>query len=414
MKTWTPPKSDHSVRAQNCIAQGALTNSKRPESFIKGIYPTHLRAGKGAMVYDVEGRSYIDFIGGLGSSSIGYADDEVNNALFYQLRSGATLSLSTDIEVRFAEKLKEYFPFISHMKIMKTGTEACIAAVKIARAFTQKKDPRRLMVLSEGYHGWSDEFVSLTPPGYGVPPFVNIKKLNTNYTEDDLIQASCVIIEPVMTDISDSRISWLRKLREDCTRTGCILIFDEIVTGFRFPKFSVSKYFGIEPDIICLGKGLANGLPIAVVAGNSEIMNNDYFVSGTFCGETISMAAGLKVMELLQNKYQIERTWEAGAAFIKEFNEINSNIQLNGYPTRGRFDGDPMFRSLFWQESCKAGVLWGASYFFNHCHMEHTYDVLNISRDIVGKIKSGQVKLEGFLPQSPFSQKVRDDKAGAS
>ena len=410
-------------KADRLIAQGALTNSKRPETFIKGVYPTHLKNGNGCYVWDYENKKYFDFITGLGSNLLGYANQEVNTAISHRLTQGITLSLGTQEELDLAERLKIIFPFVDCMKFLKTGTEACMAAVRIARAYTHRK-----LILSAHYHGWSDGFVSLSPPSIGCPEqydhseeplfyiFDEDYEVNLTYSKymysyidkNSPLNAAAIIIEPITTDFSDSRIEWLRRLREFCTKNGVLLIFDEVITGFRFPQFSVANYYGIEPDIICLGKAMANGMPISCVAGKKEIMNcGEYFISSTFAGETLSLAAAKKTMELLQTKYKLKDLWEKGEAWLTEFNSFYpEKIKIEGYPTRGRFVGDSEVKALLFQEACEAGILLGPSWFFNFPLSEENH-ILASLKEILCKIKKGNVKLKGEMPKSPFSEKMR-------
>jgi acetylornithine/succinyldiaminopimelate/putrescine aminotransferase len=174
---------------------------------------------------------------------------------------------------------------------------------------------------------------------------------------------------------------------------------------------SVSNYYGIDPDIICLGKCIANGLPLSVVGGKKEVMEcGEYFISSTFAGETLSLAAALKTMTLIQsNKYDLNYLWEKGQQFITRFNTIASDVvMIEGFPTRGVLRGEPLSKALFMQEACKAGVLLGPSWFFNFKHVDVMDSVLNICGDIAVRIKTGSVKLEGEIPSSPFAQRMRE------
>jgi glutamate-1-semialdehyde 2,1-aminomutase len=396
------------IRAQDCIAQTALTNSKRIDCLVKGVYPTHLTKGLGCHVWDTSGKKYVDFICGLGTNLLGYAEAEVTEAICTQARRGASFSLGTPLELEVAEKVKELFPFVTHLRFLKTGSEACLAALRIARAKTKRSG-----ILSHGYHGWGDEFVFLSPPALGVPRvFYETTGSLGDISQDETFDGvAAVIVEPVMADISQERIEWLNLLREKCTKNGTLLIFDEIITGFRFPGFSASRYFGIEPDLICLGKAIANGMPLSVVAGKKDVMNCDeYFVSSTFAGETLSLAAALKTMTLIQtNKYDLQTLWEQGTRFLAQFNSFwPKTLAIQGYPTRGIFTGDPLTKALFWQEACKAGILFGPSWFFNFKHIEHSDAILSTCQDIIARLKTSEVKLEGEMPQSPFAQKIRE------
>lgn len=405
MKRWRPPNPEWQVRADQVIAQGCLTNSKHPRSHVRGVYPTHLLKGEGCRVIDADGNLYLDFICGLGSSLFGFAHTEISAAVMSQIHKGSALSFATTLEVEVAEKLIQAFPWCQSVKFLKTGSEACSAAIKIARAATGRK-----LVISEGYHGWHDDFVSLSPPALGVPKRDWIRKLEkTEYPPDEV---AAVIVEAVTLDTSDEYFNWLRELRENCTRTGTMLIFDEVITGFRFPGMSVAKFSGIEPDLICIGKAMGGGLPISAVMGKHAVMNCDeYFVSSTFAGDTLALAACKKTIEMLQGKYRLEDLWERGLNFQKRFNALwPEGVTIKGYPTRGVFEGNEMTKALFFQEACKAGILFGPSFFYNFSHMTINDQVIASCDDILMRIKQGNVRLEGEMPKKPFAQAVREQK----
>lgn len=398
---------DFSIKSQDLIAQNALTNSKRPECFIKGVYQTHVKKAQGPFVWDVDGHQLFDFICGMGSMIIGHGNQLIAESIYRQATNGITLSLSTPLELELAERLKEILPWADKFRFLKTGTEACMAAIKIARAKTG-----RHLVMSEGYHGWSDEFVSLTKPAIGVLQSGHMAELDPNSISDIF---AAVIVEPVMTDLSEKRIKWLRDLREKCTEHGVMLIFDEVITGFRTPKFTMSEYLGIEPDIICLGKAMGGGMPISCIAGKTDVMNcGEYFVSSTFAGETCSIAASLMVINLLRTtKFDMKELWSQGKHFQDKFNTLMPDrVVLSGYPSRAIFQGDPLTKALLWQEAYKAGILLGASWFLSFAHVPYLERVLNLLNDITIRIKTGSVILQGEMPQSPFAQRMREESNG--
>ena len=528
-------------RADLCIAQGALTNSKRPESFIGGVYPTHADWGKGSTL-SCDKKIFIDFICGLGSNLMGYGNPLLLDTLVDRYKRGATLSLSSVEELDCAEKLKSIFPFTDLWKFGKNGSDVCMAAIRCARTYhgvryenetmyslqgnpelqsisqgQNKKDwhtralqvlcediyaitkncrdssnipeeipensprissgktkegeelkvrnkqgerqnklfdkdwkvnedalrkmwehassrashelqrpngdnvvmPRssrtgspRVIVLSDGYHGVWDGFIGLSEPRCGVIKDPYIYRLTGN--EHLIKDAAAVIIEPVELDYSKDRFNYLKHLRAECTKHGTLLIFDEIITGFRFKGLSVSNYFGVRPDIVLIGKAMGGGLPISAMGGKKEIMNcGEYFYSGTFFGETCAMALCIKTIDLLhdaRNKYNIDELWTHGQAFLDKFNSFTDKLKIVGYPTRGSFQGDELFKALFWQETCKAGILFGPSWFYNFDHIDASEIVLHACKDIVMRINSGLVKLEGKMPESPFSAKMRGQK----
>lgn len=393
-------------RAQDCIAQGYLTNSKRPQSHVKNVYPTHIARGHGCYLWDHQGRRYFDFICGLGTNLLGYGNDRIAAAISSRLYEGYCHSFATHHEIECAEKLKELFPFVDAVKFLKSGSEACSAAVRIARAATGRK-----LVLSDGYHGWHDDFVSLTDPAVGVPRAAPYTRAIAKLVDAELAisEAAAVMVEPVITDWSDERRAWLDRLRALCTKHGTLLIFDEVITGLRFPRFSVAAYWNITPDLIVLGKALGGGMPLAAVGGRYSVMNAaEYFVSSTYAGETLSLVAAKTAMGLLQSKYDLNLLWEKGQAFLDQFNALApGTIWIEGYPTRGTFKGDPLTRALFFQEMCEAGVLFGPSWFFSFPLADEADGVLQSCRDVLTRIAHGQVTLRGELPQSPFAEKVR-------
>lgn len=375
-------------RAQDCIAQGALTNSKRPESYVLGVYPTHAKKASGGRILASDGKMYIDLICGLGTNLIGYSNHLIAGAVQKRLYDGITMSLSSEIEVQFAEKVKEIMPWVSHIKVLKSGTEACMAATKIARAYTGIDT-----VGSEGYHGWSDDFVSMHPPALGVP--------DRGWMKSSLSQ-EINIFEPVITD-------WSGQRRKQIENLGGVKIYDEVITGLRVPQHTWARYWNHTPDLVCLGKALGGGMPLSVVAGKKEIMEcGEYFVSSTFGGETASLAAGIKMIELMQTKYNIENLWQWGQNFMDDFNSIwPDGIKMKGYPTRGVWEGSELTKALFMQECALAGVLVGPSWFFCFPHMEFRETLLLTFQQILSKIKMGSVPLKGEMPKKPFAQGVR-------
>lgn len=400
-------------RAENAIAQGALTNSKRPQSFVDGVYPTHVSHGKGAFLFCADtGKRYIDFVCGLGSNLFGYGNEEIARAVSQAYLTGASLSLGSRLEVECAETLLGVLPGMKRVKFFKTGSEACSAAIRIARAATG-----RVWVLSDAYHGWHDPFVSLTEPAKGVPrnparSNLAIERLSEHDYLLESAAAAAVIVEPIITDWSESRRQWLIDLQERCKKTGTWLILDEVITGYRWPGLSVTKWAGLEPDLVCLGKAIGGGMPLAAVCGRDAAAMDDpeYFVSSTFAGDRTALAAFKAVNEMMRGpRYDVSDLWERGKVFQERFNAVLDGIvAIEGYPTRGILKGTPEAKAIFMQEACKAGLLFGPSFFFGFQHAELTEEVLATLKDVALKIKTGGVRLEGAMPSTPFAQKARE------
>lgn len=387
-------------RACNSIHHGALTNSKRPEVFVKGVGPTHVVSGNGCTLIDKKGNKYIDYVCALGTNLFGYNNPQINSAISKQLSKGIVYSLSSEIEVEYAETLKGYLHYIGKFRFLKTGTEACMGSIRIARAHTNRNH-----ILSEGYHGWSDPFVSLSPPSLGVPEDFNIKKFTAIEQINESVAA--IIVEPIITDYSKERFEFLIKLQDKCKKTGTLLIFDEIITGLRWKNLTFSNNSGIYPDILLLGKCVGGGLPLSIIGTKPGIgEGKEWFVSGTHAGETLSLAAGMEVLKMLHSTHKIDLLWAQGQKFIDSFNSM-SDLKIVGYPTRGVLEGEALMKALFFQESVKAGMIFGPSFFYNFCHHDYDDVTLNACNDIFTKIKTGMVQLEGSMPTSPFAQQQR-------
>lgn len=394
-------------RAEQSIGQGTTTNSKHWNSHVKGVYPTHIEASSGPHLIDPSGKRYLDFICGLGTNLLGYGHPMVESEVSKYKFQGKSPSLPHVLEVEVAEQLKQMFPWTQRWKFLKSGSEACSAAVRMARAYNDRR-----LILSEGYHGWHDQFVSLTPPAKGVLPEHLIVPLEFN--ENLISHASAVIVEPIITDDSKDRIDKLRHLRKLCTEHGTMLIFDEVITGFRYQSHSVSKHHDIIPDLIIVGKAMANGYALAAVGGPKDILDNDYFVSSTYAGEVSALAASKAVMEIVRSKpdFAIANLWKAGEEFLEGFNQSAAHLgfQIEGYPTRGVFKGSELNIALFMQEACLAGLLFGKSWFISLSHLQHLKHALESCKDIMGKMEKSLPKLKGEMPKSPFSMRSRDGK----
>lgn len=397
MKSWRD-------RAWDVLAQGANTYSKRDDVYAPG-FPTHLTGGKGYRVKSSDGKSYVDFCGGLGSNLL----DCDNN-----------YSLPTTYEVELAEKIRERIPCCEKLRLLKTGSEACQAAVRIARAYTGKK-----LVLGVGYHGFHSLFISAEKPGTGTfyEEYIKFASI-TELMKTDKRNIAAVIVEPVQLDM-DVREE-LVELKEFCKKRKAVLIFDEVITGFRVPGYCVANYHGVQPDIIVMGKALGNGHPIAVVGGNREIMDTPgWFVSSTFAGELSSIKAALKVIDYLTPE-RIGTLWEAGGDFQCRFNMLSDKLFLKGIPTKAVFVGDELFKNLFWQEMCKRGYLFFKAWHITFAHLKKNWierllhlespidKTLRICEEVIREIEDGNIQLEGKLATEVFKRhEVKDEPKNA-
>ena len=389
-------------RQQDVIAQGSLTNSKDPRSHVYGVYPTHVKSAQGCLLIDADGREYVDYICGLGTNLLGYGNDDLKAAIDKWKAHGFSHSLPTTQEVATAERLCAAVPHFQSIKFLNSGSEACSAALIMARAFT-----KRSVILTDGYHGHGAEFTSLTPPGYGCPESKHI------YKYDDLLSlenVAAVIIEPIITDCSRERIEWLRDLYERCQKHGALLIFDEVICGFRHPRFTMARHYGVKCDLTILGKAMSGGMSVSAVCGRKDILDGDYFVSTTTGGETLGLACVEATIDVLERgKYKLDDLWKRGGEFVEKFNETAMGVvSIKGYNTRGVICGGELEKALFFQEMAKAGILFGPSWFYNFPLMDYDETTLSAVRDVCSRIKVGTVKLEGEMPRKPYATKVRE------
>jgi glutamate-1-semialdehyde 2,1-aminomutase len=281
------------ARATGLIPGYTQTLAKGPAQHVGGVAPKYLQRGKGSHVWDVDGNEFIDFSMAIGPLSLGYGYDAVDRAIREQLEDGITFSMMHPLEVEVAELVREVVPNAEMVRYSKTGADVTSAAVRLARAFTG-----RSKVICCGYHGWHDWYISVTDRALGVPNAVQSLTLSFNYNDMESVTAAldentaCAILEPMIFD--EPRDGFLQELKAACQRNGTLLIFDEMWTGFRFALGGAQQRFGVQADLMCYSKAIANGMPLAVLAGRGDVMRlfeKDVFFYTTFGGEALSLAA---------------------------------------------------------------------------------------------------------------------------
>lgn len=401
--------------ANNLILSGTQLYSKGPETHIKGVSPIYIEKGKNAHVWDVDGNGYIDYDMGLGPILLGYCYDPVDNAVVQQMKKGMGFSLVSPPELEYAKLCVENIPCAEKVRFLKTGSSSTEAAVRIARTYTAKKH-----IIRGEYHGWHE----WTTAGESVRQGGILDELKQyihkfEYNDFDALEKlfkeykgeiAAVIVEPVI--LESPKDNFLENMLQLCHDNGALLIFDEVVDGFRFSIGGAQKYFGVTPDLATFGKAAANGMPLSIVAGKKEIMDfvdKKIFISTTFGGETLSLAAGIAVMNELKNKNVTEKIWSIGRKIKEETNDmaerIGVNIKLEGYHCRMAFDyrdskgkRDWLYNSIFMQECVKRGVLLGWSIFPCYTHTDEDIDfTLNVFEDAMKVYKKA---LESGNPES--------------
>lgn len=393
-------------RSKQCIAQGALTNSKHPDTDVLGVFPTHFERGYGAHLYVNDSERYLDFVSGLGAINLGYANEQLENEVYKSFKLGGCLSGNTQQEVVTAEKVKSTFHWVEKVKFLNDGTEACMAAIRMARAFTGRE-----FVLWEGYHGWYDEATAINDNAIGTPLGHKTIKLDVINLNSDLKNVAAIILEPVMLDDSQERIEYLKQLRKRCDQTGTILIFDEVVTGMRYPSLSVAKHWNIYPDLICLGKACANGYKIGMVAGRADILDSNYFVSGTYFGHIPTLKATEVCMHLSKhdNKYDSVDLNDKALLLKERFNSHHPEIvKLEGWGARMNFVGSDLNLALFRQVLAENLIFTKNTFFLNHATKHHVDELMMVSEFALKSIKNGKISLKGNMPRKPVAQIARE------
>ncbi len=408
-------------KAETIIMNGTQLYSKMPSVGIKGVSPIFFVKGDGVYAWDLEGNKYIDYTLALGPSFVGYNNPKVKEAIQKQLEIGTIFSLPNPLEIKAAETLIVIIPCAEMVRFLKTGSEATQAVVRIARAYTGREK-----VIKGHYHGWHEWCMADAVKNGGIPHQYKENVFQVKYNDFESVkkifeknknEIACVIIEPFETELPTD--NYLQKLREITKENGALLIFDEVVTGFRFALGGAQEYFGVIPDLATFGKGMAGGLPLSAVVGKKEIMEkvkDKIFVSSTFGGDLLALAAFLAVVDILRTEPVYERVFEVGNKIKNEFNKLakkhGSGIECIGIGPRLDFTYNNMrgkedikVKTLFMQEVVKRGVyfVWNMlpSYQTSDEDIAYTLKVfdeaLKITTDAEKKGKVSEM-LEGELP----------------
>ncbi len=334
MKQQTTQKSSESLFQRALELMPGGVNS--PVRAFRGVggTPRFIRSAKGPTITDVDGRTYIDYVGSWGPMILGHADDEVVRAVQDATKNGTSFGAPNELEVPLAEEIIDAVPSIEMVRMVSSGTEATMSAIRLARGVTG----RSKLVKFEGcYHGHGDSLLVKAgsgvatlgfPDSPGVPrslaeetitvPFNNADRLREVFSAHSDIAA--VIIEPVVGNMGcvPPLPGYLEAVREITKTSGALLIFDEVMTGFRVARGGAQELFGITPDLTTLGKIIGGGLPVGAYGGTKELMNNvapagPVYQAGTLSGNPLSMTAGLVTLRRLREKSIYEQLERASA-----------------------------------------------------------------------------------------------------
>lgn len=380
-------------KVEKIIPLGSQTFSKSSKHFPKGVSPLFLTHGKGSHVWDLDGNEYIDFSNALASITLGYQDPDVELAVREQLQNGVCFSLPHPLEMRLAEKIVEMVPCAEMVRFGKNGSDATSGAIRLARAYTKRDH-----VLVGGYHGWQDWYIGSTTRDLGVPDPVKALTHKFSYNDIESVarwfkkypdQIAAVILEPMSG--GGPKDFFLQEIKELCEENNAILIFDEVVSGFRMSNGGAQEYFGVTPHLSALGKGMANGYPISAITGRADIMRlmEEIFFSFTFGGETLSLAASCATLEKLSKENVLEVLSSNGQQLISKVkkliskNNLDDFIDIIGYPAqtvlviRKTADySEWQIKTLFLQECFSRGILSIGAHNLSYAHSNNDFEKL--------------------------------------
>lgn len=336
------------VEAQKYIP-GGVNSPVRAFKSVGGT-PIFIKEAKGAYLYDEDGKKYIDYINSWGPMLLGHAYPPVIEAVIEKTRKGTSFGTPTEIETQIAKLAVSMVPNIDKIRFVNSGTEACMSAVRLARGFTGRE---KIIKFRGCYHGHSDSFLIAAGSGlstFGVPSspgvtkgtaqdtlladFNNIESVKALF-EEHKGEIACIILEPVAGNMGciPPNSGFLEALREVCDVHDALLIFDEVMTGFRLAKGGAQEYYGIGADIVTFGKIIGGGLPVGAFAAREEIMQKlapegPIYQAGTLSGNPLAMAAGLAMLESISSDPEIYNRLEEKTAYLEK--GIRKVLSTNG------------------------------------------------------------------------------------
>ncbi|MGM8213009.1 glutamate-1-semialdehyde 2,1-aminomutase [Virgibacillus sp. W0430] len=367
-----------------------------------GMSPIFMESGKGSKIYDVDGNTYIDYVLSWGPLILGHADDRVVTKLKESIEKGTSFGAPTKMENKLASLVMDRVPSIEMIRMVNSGTEATMSALRLARGYTGRN---KIVKFEGNYHGHGDSLLIKAgsgvatlglPDSPGVPPAVAEQTITVPYNDIDSVHyvfekygddIAAVIVEPVSGNMGVvvPKAEFLQQLRSITETNGSLLIFDEVMTGFRVGYHSAQGYFGITPDITCLGKVIGGGLPVGAYGGKREIMERiapfgDIYQAGTLSGNPLAMTAGYETLQAVNEsdyKEMNEKIDQLIAGYKKAANKNQINIQIN-----------------------RAGSMVGI--FFND-EPVHNYETAQKSNlELFAQYYRGMIEEGVFLPPSQF------------
>ncbi|CAM4079152.1 MULTISPECIES: glutamate-1-semialdehyde 2,1-aminomutase [Flavobacterium] len=323
----------------NKVIPGGVNSPVRAFKAVGGT-PIFIKEAKGPYLFDEDGNKYIDYINSWGPMILGHAYEPVVNAVIDRAKKGTSFGTPTALETQIAELAVAMVPNIDKIRFVSSGTEACMSAIRLARGFTKKE---KIIKFSGCYHGHSDSFLIAAGSGaitFGIPnspgvtsgtakdtllaKFNDIENVKALF-ESNKNEIAALIIEPVAGNMGcvPPQNEFLSQLRQVCTENNCLLVFDEVMTGFRLAKGGAQELYNVKADIVCYGKVIGGGLPVGAFAAREEIMNylsplGPVYQAGTLSGNPLAMAAGYEMLKALNTDAAIFDRLDEKTAYLEK------------------------------------------------------------------------------------------------
>ncbi|HFC93529.1 MAG TPA: glutamate-1-semialdehyde-2,1-aminomutase [Leucothrix mucor] len=347
------------LKAQETIP-GGVNSPVRAFKSVGGA-PLFIERAEGAYLYDVDGKRYIDYVGSFGPMIVGHANPEVIEVVQQAATKGLSYGAPTEVEITMAERIQTLMPSIEMVRMVSSGTEATMSAIRLARGFTGRDN---IVKFEGGYHGHGDSLLvkagsgALTfgePNSPGVPADLAKHTLTLDYNESEQVEAlfekmgdsiACIIVEPVAGNMNciPPVAGFLETLRKVCDHYGTLLIFDEVMTGFRVALGGAQSVYNVKPDLTTLGKIIGGGMPVGAFGGRKDIMQalspvGSVYQAGTLSGNPIAMAAGLKTLEIISREGFYEDLIAKTTKFVDNMTSAASknNIALSSHQAGAMF-----------------------------------------------------------------------------
>ncbi len=381
-------------KRHDLIPGAAHTYSKGDDQF-PAIAPAAIVRGKGAYVWGSDGKKYLDWCMGLRSVSLGHVHPAINTAITRQMKEGTNFGRPHPIEYEFADRLIRLLPWVEMVKFAKSGSAVTTAAVKLARAYTGRSIVASC--INHPFFSYDDWFIGTTPADSGIPSESKTLTKTFKYNDLESLQKlfvhhpkdiACVIMEVITTEKPDPK--FLRGAQALCKKYGALLILDEMITGFRWNLRGAASVYGLKPDLVTYGKGIANGYSVAVLGGRKDVLElggirsrkpRVFLLSATHGAETISLAAALATIDIVEKQKIPAQLWKYGAHLQKGLEQaisrhgLEKHVRVIGFaPNLSLSITDalgtpyPVLRTIFLQEVIKRGILFQGYFAISAAH----------------------------------------------